>query len=72
MKLTKSKIRQLGRVNALETGFESEDEIRYGDMYQSNKKVNSSSKLVTVQCELQEEELSNVKTPKVHTVIPAG
>ena len=56
MKLTKSKIKQLGRVNALETGFESEDEIRYGDMYQSNKKVNSSSKLVTlrksVQCEL--------------------
>ena len=56
MKLTKSKIKHLGRVNALETGFESEDEIRYGNMYQNNKKVNSSSKLVTprksVQCEL--------------------
>ena len=56
MKLTKSKIRQPGRVNALETGFESEDEIRHIDMYQSNKKVYSSSELVTllksVQCEL--------------------
>ena len=54
MKLTKSKIRQPGRMNVLETGFESEDKIRYGDMYQSNKKVNSSSELVTllksVQC----------------------
>ena len=67
IKLTKCKIRQPGRVNALETGFETEDEIRYGDMYQSNKKVNSSSELVTplksVQCELSSLR-TEVNTPK--------
>ena len=70
MKVTKSKTRQPGRVNALETGFESEDEIRYGNMYQSNKKLNSSSELETLLKSVQHE-LSILRT-KVNTVKQKG